>query len=261
MMSGGTMPMAGLSHVILNTGESLANAVGYALSVGFNVSPESTHSVGTKNRTIVLDGTYIELLSSGDGPQGANRIVGRPGGLAVISLRCNSADSCFEHLTSMGVTAHRPLQIHRTLSVGGEMKEAEFSVVRCKELLSSGVSVFFCEHRTPAYIWPPRRVRHVNGALDIVGLSLSSTDRIRDATMLRSIAERQRADGYSHSSVEFALSEKSEDLLKVSVRDDTAAEDPAEREQSTPRIARQAFDPSWGVALTFTTLRPSEVVP
>ena len=153
-----------IDHVVLPVAD-LAGAGAAFETAGFRVTPETRHSeaMGTANRCIMLDGSYIELLAV-VAPTPANlawrRLLdGGPclGGIALSSrdIAVSAAD-----LAMRDIRAEPIRHFSRTTDAG----ELRFSIIRIDPAETPGLQCLVCRHHTPSLLWQPALLDHPNGA-------------------------------------------------------------------------------------------------
>lgn len=164
-----------VDHLVILTAD-LDSAVSVFTLLGFSVSERGWHpSFQTENHLIVLDANYIELLAIRTEAE-ANRIfrerilVGR--GLDGLALPSLDLDASIAAARRLGVPTANPQSFFRPVPAEGRDGKARFRAAVVETFGSMEAMVFFCEHRTPQFIWDPRLLRHSNGCTQIHSVTL-----------------------------------------------------------------------------------------
>ena len=144
----------------------LAAAARAFAALGFTLTPLGVHSIGSRNRCIMLGSTYLELLEpAGEHPWLAyyREFVAHGDGLAALALATSDADASYRELVAQGVAARPPMDLARPVVVDGRPATARFRLVQVSR------ERFFCQHLTRELLWRPQWQSHANGAREIVG--------------------------------------------------------------------------------------------
>ena len=132
-------------------------------SQGFQITPVAHHNLGSSNRLILLDSSYIELLGWGKGeiPKRVE-IANQPIGLDAIVFRTNDAEACFNQLKQKGFLVNPVQNLFRECEFQHETVLVKFKTVRFQEQPIPGLRIYFCEHLTPDYVWQSQWLNHPN---------------------------------------------------------------------------------------------------
>ncbi len=168
-----------LDHLVINVRDRMDDATRTFEDLGFLVTPPSLHTLGSLNRTVVFDTSYIELLGfpPGEPPAARPELGARAAGPLAIVFRTADADATHRLLESGGFTP-RPVQAFaRPVSLGtGESRDARFRVTRLEPDALPGAWIYFCQHLTPALIWRPEWRQHPNRARGIARIGVAVND-------------------------------------------------------------------------------------
>lgn len=168
-----------LDHLVINVRDRMDEAALAFEDLGFLVTPPSLHTLGSLNRTVVFDTSYIELLGFPPGrpPAARPELSARAAGPLALVFRTDDADATHRMLSSRNFTP-RPVQVFaRPVSLGaGEPCDARFRVTRLEPDALPGAWVYFCQHLTPELIWRSAWRRHPNRALTISRIGLAVSD-------------------------------------------------------------------------------------
>lgn len=140
-------------------------------ALGFTLTPLGVHSIGSRNRCIMLGSTYIELLEpSSDHPwlDHYRSFVQKGDGLAALALATPDAEASYRGLLAQGIAAQPPMDLARPVKWGEGERIARFRLVQVSPEL------FLCQHLTRDLVWRREWQSHVNGAAELVAVGLPS---------------------------------------------------------------------------------------
>ena len=168
-----------LDHLVINVRDRMDDAARTFEDLGFLVTPPSLHTLGSLNRTVVFDTSYIELLGfpPGKPPAARPELGARAAGPLALVFRTADADATHRLLASGGFMP-RPVQAFaRPVSLGvGEPRDAGFRVTRLEPDAVLGAWIYFCQHLTPELIWRPEWRQHPNRARAITRIGVAVHD-------------------------------------------------------------------------------------
>ena len=171
-------------HAVVMVRDRLDELAPHYERQGFTLTEKAVHNLGSCNRLIVLDSTYVELLGWPAGATPARKeIADSPFGLEALVFRTNDAQATYERLLAAGFAVNPVQDLSRPARVQGREMEARFHTVRFAEQPIPGIRMYFCRHLTPECVWAPEVMDHANGARRIVQISARSADA-------RAVAER-----------------------------------------------------------------------
>ncbi|HEY0296894.1 MAG TPA: VOC family protein [Bordetella sp.] len=157
---------------------------------GFHLSGKAVHNLGSCNRLIVLDDTYIELLGWPPGaPPARKEIADSPLGLDALVFRTNDARATHGRLQAAGFAVNPMQVLTRPAEFDGGAVEACFHTVRFAEQPVAGFRLYFCRHLTPEYVWTPALMRHPNGARSLRRIEVRAADAQAVAQRLALVAD------------------------------------------------------------------------
>ena len=133
-------------------------------ALGFTLTPRGHHSIGSQNHCIMLGSTYLELLVAPVAHPWLDYYRSFGEGLAAIALSTSDADATYGLLKGKG--AKPPMDLSRPVDGG----LARFRLVQ----IEGAPQVFFVQHLTRELVWRPEWQAHVNGARELVHVSLSA---------------------------------------------------------------------------------------
>jgi hypothetical protein len=145
---------------------------------------DAVHNLGSCNRLIVLEGTYVELLGWPPGaPPARKEIADSPFGLEALVFRTYDAEATRERLLAAGFAVNPMQELSRPAMLDGQEVEARFHTVRFAEQPLPGIRMYFCRHLTPECVWSPELMAHPNGARSLLRIDAR-------AAQPRQVAER-----------------------------------------------------------------------
>lgn len=172
---------------------------------GYKLTDLSVHNLGSMNRLITLDNTFIELLGwpAGKPPQ-RKEIADSPMGLEALVFRTYGAQQTYEKLKSDGFDVNPVQRLERPLDVGGKVCMVRFDTVRFATQPVAGFRVYFCQSLTPEYIWTEDAPAHRNGVASLDSIVIKS-DRPAVVAQTLSVLVNQRASKVGPDSYEIQL--------------------------------------------------------
>lgn len=164
-------------HLVIIGRDSL-DALGELFqSEGFQLSPLAHHNLGSSNRLIMLDTSYIELLGWGKGKQVQRaEIANQAIGLDALVFRTDDANACYKQLKSSGFSVNPVQDLSREGEYMGNKVLVEFKTVRFSEQPIPGLRIYFCEHLTPEYVWQEHWLNHANHMSSLQQITIASSD-------------------------------------------------------------------------------------
>lgn len=184
-----------LDHAVHAVDDLDAAASGYA-ELGFTVTPRADHPFGTSNRLVVLDGSYVELVTvtrpdavppSGFAADVAARLAGPGPGIAFLVLGSDDARTDRDGLAGDGLAEGEVFSFSRPAPLpDGSSREAAFDLVLTPGV--QGLGVFLCHHRTPESVWHPSATAHPNRAGRMVEVRLPLALTLHERISLARVA-------------------------------------------------------------------------
>jgi hypothetical protein len=154
-------------------------------SKGFQLSPLAHHNLGSSNRLIMLDTSYIELLGWEKGKQVERaEIANQAIGLDALVFRTDDANNCYEQLKSSGFSVNPVQDLSREGEFMGNKVLVEFKTVRFSEQPIPGLRIYFCEHLTPEYVWQKQWLNHTNHINCLKQITIASSNTNNTAASL-----------------------------------------------------------------------------
>ncbi|WP_144635907.1 VOC family protein [Bordetella genomosp. 13] len=156
-------------HAVIMVRDRLEELAPHFERQGFLLSDLSVHNLGSCNRLIALDGTYVELLGWPPGaPPARKEIADSPFGLEALVFRTYDAEATYQRLLAAGFAVNPVQELTRPAQVDGQTVQARFHTVRFAQQPIPGIRMYFCRHLTPECVWVPSLMDHPNGAQSIL---------------------------------------------------------------------------------------------
>lgn len=226
-------------HLVIIGRDSL-DALGELFqSKGFHLSPLAHHNLGSSNRLIMLDTSYIELLGWEREKQVQRaEIANQAIGLDALVFRTDDANACYEQLKSSGFSVNPVQDLSREGEFMGNKVLVEFKTVRFSEQPIPGLRIYFCEHHTPEYVWQEQWLNHPNHMNSLKQIMIASTDIHNTAASLmkllnldpKNCREDQDSIRITLPNIELCLQthHTSEDVQIISTRLEQDSADPVD---------------------------------
>lgn len=152
---------------------------------GFRLTPLAHHNLGSSNRLIMLDSSYVELLGWEKGKQIQRaEIAKQPIGLDALVFRTDNANACYEQLKASGFAVNPVQELSREGEFMGNTVLVEFKTVRFSEQPIPGLRIYFCEHLTPEYVWQKQWLTHANAMNSLKQINIASPNALTTADSL-----------------------------------------------------------------------------
>lgn len=176
-----------LDHVVLLV-KDLDTAAEDFVRLGFTVTPESRHSMGSRNRCIMLaDQSYIELLDITErrgGDSDFHTLMARGNGVAGLAFREAPLAQMRQRLAGTGIPTREIERFSRPIGICGRTELAEFAVCHIPLDVTKDYKLFFCHHLTPDRLWTAGATTHSNGVEALAGVQLAVSEPKDFSTLL-----------------------------------------------------------------------------
>lgn len=169
-----TLPVPVIDHVVVNVRDRMAAAADRYARLGFALTPQGRHTLGSINHLAMFGPDYLELLGLPPGEGDRMEVMAWPEGLTGIAFATEDADAVHAALHAAGAPVLPPLDFSRPVPLPGGQGEAAFRVVRLAHGACPAGRVFFCQHRTRGLVWRDAWRRHPNGALGVAGVVIAA---------------------------------------------------------------------------------------
>ena len=154
----------------------LADAVARYEAMGFVLTPFSAHSgawkpgepvktLGSGNRCVMFEGSYLEVLASADPAVPSPRLAGylrHHQGAHIICFGSQQLEALDERLRASGIATSGVIPLEREVDTEDGVRTAKFQRVQFAPADSSEGYIQAARHLTPDYIYQPRYIRHPN---------------------------------------------------------------------------------------------------
>jgi catechol 2,3-dioxygenase-like lactoylglutathione lyase family enzyme len=221
-----------IDHLVVAV-HDLDQAASFYQRLGFRVGARNRHPWGTENRIVQLPGSFIELITVGEGaaiaPHRASAFsfgafvqdyLRDREGLAMLVLDSQDAKADAAQFSESGIGSFEPFHFERSgrRPDGSETKVA-FTLAFTSAENSPKAGFFVCQQHFPENFWNPEFQRHDNQATQISSVTLAAPSPERLRTFLSAFTGVQPAspDG---DDLSFRFAESHIDVL----RPDDAAE-------------------------------------
>jgi hypothetical protein len=158
-----------IDHVIILASD-LAQAGKAFENIGFSVTPIAKHSavMGTANRCVMLDGSYIEILAIVE-PTEANarwrRLLDKGSGLGGVALRSKDIETDAQTFEQKSIEMETVRHFSRQTDIG----ELRFSISRVKDSVTPSYQCLLCQHHA---------LKHPNGARRLLSVSTPNASEL-----------------------------------------------------------------------------------
>lgn len=171
-----------IDHIVVNTRFETDRAASLFARLGFTLTPQGRHAMGSVNHLMVFGEDYLELIGlPTDGGPLRQELLGQPVGIDGLVYRPHSADDVHAKATAQGLPVQPVHAFTRPLELEGRQHAASFRTVRFPPDAFEAGRVYYCEHLTPELVWRPEWQRHPNGACGLRGLTVVSRHPSDDA--------------------------------------------------------------------------------
>ena len=169
-----------INHVGMAVRDLAATTARYE-RMGFQLTPYSPHSaawkpgdpvqpLGSGNRCIMFENTYLEILASEDASRPAPRITNflkHHQGAHIICF--DSGDCAFvdRRVRGLGIETSGVIPLQRDIDTPDGVRTAKFERSQFAPNDSPEGYIQATRHLTPQYIYQPRYIRHANGCFQL----------------------------------------------------------------------------------------------
>jgi Glyoxalase-like domain len=181
------LPVPTLDHVVVNICNAMAEATNIYRRLGFTLTPEGRHTLGSINHLAIFGTDYLELV--GVPPEGApgTDVMNWPAGLNAIVFGTDDSDALYEVLARAGAPVLPPLAFSRPVALPGGARDAAFRTVRVTDQAAACGRLYFCHHLTRDLVWRDEWRRHANGVVGVAEIVVAATDPARLGGLFRTL--------------------------------------------------------------------------
>lgn len=183
------MDINNINHVGMAV-RDLAGTTARYEAMGFQLTPYSLHSgawkpgepvqpLGSGNRCVMFENTYLEILASEDPNKPAARIVNflkRHQGAHIVCFDCGDCDLVDKRVRGAGFETSDVIPLQREIDTPEGVRTAKF--VRCQFAPKDSPEGYIqcTTHLTPQYIYQPRYIAHANGCFRLAEAIMVTDD-------------------------------------------------------------------------------------
>lgn len=174
------MDINNINHVGIAVRDLAATAARYE-AMGFLLTPYSPHSaawkpgapvqpLGSGNRCVMFENTYLEILASEDRAQPAQRIshfLDHHQGAHIICFDCGDCAHVDRRLRAAGIATSGVIPLQRDIDTPDGMRTAKFERVQFAPQDSPEGYIQATRHLTPDYVYQTRYTAHPNGCFQL----------------------------------------------------------------------------------------------
>ena len=165
-------PLA-LDHLVINAHYDLDELAQAVAELGFCLTPQGYHALGSINHLAVFGHTYLELIGlPTDGDTIRQEIAQSFRGIDGLVFATSNAQATQELWRQGGLQTTPVQQLSRAVDFHGETKEARFATVRLLPGQVTAGRVYACEQKTPELVWQERWQHHAEPFIDLSGLTI-----------------------------------------------------------------------------------------
>jgi len=178
-----------IDHLVIAV-QDLEKCAEFYRRLGFQVGARNRHAWGTENRLVQFPGTFLELITVGEGAHIPSQ---KPGqfsfgafvqdylkhreGLAMLVLDSRDAKADAAEFARKGIGSFEPFHFERTgrKPDGSETKVA-FTLAFATLPSAARAGFFVCQQHYPENFWNPAFQVHENGATGLVTVALAAPE-------------------------------------------------------------------------------------
>ncbi len=180
-----------LDHVGI-VGPDLAALARSFTDLGFHVTPLARHQGGrTANHCVMLDGSYLELVSTIDGGTSATlaRFLARYPGIHILALGIDDEDAAIARLARAGLAGLDASRTSRALNdATADAPQVAFTLVTPPDPPEGRTHLI--RHLTPEVMWQEPLLAHDNHADALVEVLIASGEPAAAAARFSTLAGR-----------------------------------------------------------------------
>ncbi|MBJ7264694.1 MAG: VOC family protein [Burkholderiaceae bacterium] len=171
-----------LDHLVINTRFELPAAAQVFEALGFTLTPQGRHTLGSINHLMVFERDYLELigLPTDNGPL-RQEVLDSAVGIDGLVYQTDSAARLHAALTASDMPVTPVQTFSRPVELDGTRHDATFRTLRHPSDAFEAGRVYYCQHLTPELVWRASWQQHANGVDALVALVVVSTRPEHDA--------------------------------------------------------------------------------
>jgi len=178
-----------IDHLVIAV-HDLERAAEFYRRLGFQVGARNRHSWGTENHIVQFPGTFLELITVGEGapipPHEERRFsfgafvqdyLKDREGLAMLVLDSQDARSDAASFADKGIGDFEPFHFERTgKRPDGSDTKVAFSLAFAADKSAPKAGFFVCQQHFPENFWNPAFQIHENGAAGLAAVALAAPE-------------------------------------------------------------------------------------
>ncbi|WP_445500761.1 VOC family protein [Microvirga sp. G4-2] len=178
-----------IDHLVIAV-HDLDKAADFYRRLGFQIGARNRHAWGTENRIVQFPGTFLELITVGEGAQipphksghfsfGAfvQDYLRNREGLAMLVLDSQDAKSDAAAFARRGIGAFEPFHFERAgRKPDGTATKVAFTLAFAADPTAPKAGFFVCQQHYPENFWNPAFQVHENGATGLATVALAAPD-------------------------------------------------------------------------------------
>ena len=187
----------GIDHLVVAV-RDLDVAARFYERLGFRVGSRNRHPWGTENRLIQFPGTFIELVTVGEGasiaPHGPHFFsfgafildyLSRREGLAMLVLDSQGAKEDAAQFAGAGIGDYEPFFFERKgLRPDGSQTQVAFTLAFARDEAAPDMGYFVCQHHFPENFWNREFQDHPNRATALSTVAAAAPSPVRHERFL-----------------------------------------------------------------------------
>ena len=171
-----------LDHMVINTRFDMARAARLFAGLGFTLTPQSRHTLGSINHLMVFGTDYLELVGlPDDGGPVREEILNSAIGIDGLVFQDDNVDSMAQRLGSLASSLAPVGQFSRPVTLAEGTQDASFRTARFVPGRFAAGRVYYCQHLTPELIWRQAWQHHANTARHLNGMVVVAADPAGEA--------------------------------------------------------------------------------
>jgi catechol 2,3-dioxygenase-like lactoylglutathione lyase family enzyme len=169
-----SLPVPVIDHVVVMVRDRLVEAANVYARLGFALTAEGRHTLGSVNHLAMFGPNYLELLGVPAGTAGRPGLLEAPAGLGALAFATDDAASVHDALAAAGVAVEPLLEFARPVALAEGARQAAFRVAGLAPGTTDAGWLFFCQHMTRDVVWRDEWRRHPNGVLGVAGVVIAA---------------------------------------------------------------------------------------
>jgi catechol 2,3-dioxygenase-like lactoylglutathione lyase family enzyme len=183
------MDINNINHVGMAVRDLAATVTRYE-AMGFRLTPYSPHSgafkpgepvkpLGSGNRCVMFENTYLEILANEDNSRPAQRMtnwLNHHQGAHIICFDCGDCAFVDARIRKLGIETSGVIPLQREIDTPEGVRTAKFERDQLGASNSPEGYIQFTRHLTPQYIYQPRYIDHANGSFQLAETILVADD-------------------------------------------------------------------------------------